>query len=341
MNRPSVSRELFLPLDRAWWDGSRFTLGRWRLRAARPALRGVRLQEPRPANQGPVPERDTQTDLLALIGSVAEMRQVPELAGLVLSEETLVGTQQGTVPGKRVLFGLSCRPGGRFESEEPAAAECHRVLSRAIKRAGFSIAHPREPFDPASGFSGLSQWAAAARLRRKGSRRILLLLLLLLPLLVLFVPIPGTGSIPVPGTRAPAAGSAAGVDQAALDKALSGGGDPYQDLKKLESLTSALSPSQVGSGSGDRTAKMGYVMLQVGTAIYFLSGAWLIWAAEAGILAVIGLLILPGYPLVLASSNWSKTWKPLLIHVVSIVMIIAGVYYIFLPYFRMVNSLLG
>ena len=38
MGRPAVARELFLPLDRAWWDGGRYTLGRWAAQAPRPFL---------------------------------------------------------------------------------------------------------------------------------------------------------------------------------------------------------------------------------------------------------------------------------------------------------------
>jgi hypothetical protein len=184
MGRPAIARELFLPLDQAWWDGSRLTLGAQN-GASRPVQRGVRLQEPRPHVAGPPPERDTQADLGALFGSVAELRKVPELSSLVLSEETLSGVQRGSVPGRRVVFGLRSYPDGRFQSEAEAAGECHRVARRAIERAGYRIEHPREAFRPATGFTGLRDWAAAVRLRRKPDRRRWLLLLLLLPLLLL------------------------------------------------------------------------------------------------------------------------------------------------------------
>src|SRR5438270_1952452 len=142
MGRRAVARELFLPLDRAWWDGGRYTLGRWAAQAPRPRLAGVRLQEPAPAGGGPPPERDTQGDLRALARSVAELRKAPGLAGLVLSEETLAGPQEGATPGKRLLFGLRCPADGRFKGESAAAKECHRAIRRAVERAGYKVEHP-------------------------------------------------------------------------------------------------------------------------------------------------------------------------------------------------------
>jgi hypothetical protein len=184
MTRPAVARELFLPLDQAWWDGGRFTLGRWAKSVPRPSTRGVRLQEPGTGKSGPPAERDTQTDLCSLVDSVTELRRVPELMGIVLADETLIGRQEGAIPGKRVLFGLRCLPNDRFQADGPAAAECHRVIRRAVRRARYVIEHPKEPFLPTSGFEGLRAWAAAVRLRRKPDPR-RWLLLLLLPLLFL------------------------------------------------------------------------------------------------------------------------------------------------------------
>jgi hypothetical protein len=351
MGRPTVSRELFLPLDRAWWDGGRFTLGKWRLRAPRPSLRGVRLQEPRPANQGPPPERDTQADLLALLGSVAELRRVPELSGLVLSDETLVGSQRGTVPGKRILFGLSCPPGGRFDDEPKAAGECHRVLSRALKKAGFAVEQSGQAFNPSSGFDGLRNWAATVRLKRQGRRNswVILALLVLLCVALPFLPIPGTGALPSVGSLSAAGGAPAPVSKLPTG-APPAGSDPFAGIsslpsgKELEQLQKLLPGATAANGekggleSLERGSQSGLTLMQVGTVLYFISGAWLIWAAEAGILSVIGLLIIPAYPLVLARNNWSKTWIPVLLHVASMVMIIAGIYYIFAPYLRLLSA---
>jgi hypothetical protein len=191
MSRPAVARELFLPTDCAWWDGGNYTLGRTRSRTNHPVTTGVRLQEPRSPSPGLLPERDTQQDLGALVESVAELRKVPELSGVVLSPETVVGKQTGTIRGKRVLFGLYCSGDDRFKSEEAAARECHRAIQVALRRAGYAVEHPTAPFDSTTGLSGLADWGRSVRLgRRKFDRR--WLLLLLLPLL-LWLPIRGCG----------------------------------------------------------------------------------------------------------------------------------------------------
>jgi hypothetical protein len=184
MNRPAIARELFLPLEQAWWDGKRLTLGR-QSGASRPVGRGVRLQEPRPDDASSPPERDTQADFRALFASVAELRRQPDLSGLVLSEEALIGKESGAVPGKRIQFGLNCPADGRFQTDASAAGECHRVLKKAVERSGYRVVHPHAPFNPSTGFAGLDQWSHAVRLRRKRDWRPWLLLLLLLPLALL------------------------------------------------------------------------------------------------------------------------------------------------------------
>jgi hypothetical protein len=348
MSRPTIARELFLPVDRAWWDGDRFTLGRWSVSTPRPIHRGVRFQEPRPATLGPPPERDTQCDLLALIGSVAELRTIPEFSSLVLSDETLIGKQQGTVPGKRIVFGLRCPANGQCKAEGAAAAECQRVLNRAIRKAGFAVEHPNESFDSNAGFAGLRDWVGSIRLRRAVRRRAWLALVLLLPLLLFFVPIPGTASVPPgsptagPAGANPASPAAPSTDPAALLKQITNGSDPNQILKDLAGSSSGLPPSLGGTGPPDTMSKYGVLMVEVGTVLYFLSGAWLIWVAPgAGIGAVIGLLVVPGYALLVAKSDWSKTWMPLAVHALSIVMMIAGIYYMVAPYYRMLQGALG
>jgi hypothetical protein len=239
MNRPAIARDLFLPMDQAWWDGGRLTLGPWAASAPRPSVRGIRLQEPRPQGGGPPPEVDTQGDLCTLVSSVAELRRVPQLAGLVLSEETLVGEQSGTVPGKRLLFGLRCPPSGQFDGETPGAAECHRVLRLAVKRAGYIVEHPAQPFNPTTGFDGLRTWAAAVRLRRKRSRKPWLLLLLL-PLLF----------FPVQCLRSWHNSAVPSNPSDASDLAKSPG--TLQDLEKLlQDDGSGKPPSAGGAGGGN------------------------------------------------------------------------------------------
>jgi hypothetical protein len=197
MRRSAVARELFLPTDRARWDGGNYTLGRWARRAQRPVNTGVRLHEPLWPNPGQLPEKDTQNDLHALVRSVAELRKIPELSGVVLSSETLVGTQRGAIPGKRLLFGLRCSASGRFKNERSAAKACYRAMRKAVSRAGYIIEYPTSGFDPGTGLDGLAEWTRSVLLRRrKVDRR--WYLLLLLPLLLL---IPGVrGCLPEPAT---------------------------------------------------------------------------------------------------------------------------------------------
>lgn len=338
MSRPEVARELFLPIELAWWDGGRFTLGRWGRTAPRPSICGVRLQEPRPSSSGPPPERDTQGDLCALVNSVAELRRVPELAALVLSDETLVGRQAGSIPGKRVLFGLRCSPNGRFQADVPAAAECHRVMQRAVKRAGFAIEYPKQAFNATTGFDGLREWAGAVRLRRSRSGRGWLLLLFLLPCLLL-LPIPGTPSASV---MAPGASS----EMDSLLKSIGGKEGEYQKLlKDLGGSTQAVPPSVGGTGAvvaaADRAFALAKWLSIVGTAAYVVGGAWLLWVAtDVGVGSVVGLLLIPGYALVPARTNWPKTWLPFVIHMAGMVMIVAGVYYLVAAFYRMFQPLL-
>src|SRR5262249_57895168 len=106
--------------------------GRGPPRARPPRLAGARLQEPGPAAAGAPPERDTQADLRALVGSVAELRRAPGLEGLVLSAEALAARQAGAVPGTRLVFGLRLPAGGRGRPEAAAARACHPALPAAV-----------------------------------------------------------------------------------------------------------------------------------------------------------------------------------------------------------------
>jgi hypothetical protein len=403
MSQPAVARELFLPLNRAWWDGGRFTLGRLARKFPPPTLSGVRLQEPRSAKQGPPPERDTQSDLSALVGSLVELRRVPEFAAMVLSGEMLIGRQKGTVPGKRVQFGLSCAAGGPFQAEANAAAQCHRVLRKAVRQAGFALDFPRDPFDPSSGFAGLRNWASVMRLRRSRARRAWLVFLLLLPFLLLpflmRLSIPGTPSMTallgssaspgaMPGTSPMPMPTAPGIPkpgqptlgQPALGQPKTAPNQarpafpaappklptpvqpqPAQNvppnpniddlryaeelMKKMQGLAGdpgKMSDPLSAIGGGDPMADRGRWLVEIGTIAYFVGGAWLIWAApDAGIGAVIGLLLVPAYGLVIARSSWSKTWLPLLVHMAGLLLVIVGIYYVFAPMFRALQALTG
>jgi hypothetical protein len=95
-------------------------------------------------------------------------------------------------------------------------------------------------------------------------------------------------------------------------------------------------------GGGDPMADRGRWLIEIGTIAYFVGGAWLIWAApDAGIGAVIGLLLVPAYGLIIARSSWSKTWLPLLVHMAGLLLVIAGIYYVFAPMFRALQALTG
>jgi hypothetical protein len=192
-----VVREFFLPADRAQWVGRRYTLGRWAARALRPHNIGVRLQEPYASGPSQTPQADTQNDLGKLVRSVAELRKIPELAGVVLSRESLVGIQQGTMPGKRIQFGLECPADGRYLDEKAAAHECYQALRWSLFWAGYAVEHPTTGFDPSTGLAGLAAWARNVLLRRRRqiSRR---WFLVLIPLLLVGLGV--RGCLPNPAT---------------------------------------------------------------------------------------------------------------------------------------------
>lgn len=199
LRRANVVREFFLPADRARWIDRRYTLGRWDARALRPHNTGVRLQEPYASGHGRTPELDTQNDLGKLVRSIAELRKIPELAGVVLSRESLVGSQQGTMPGKRIQFGLECPADGRYLDEKAAARECYRALRRSLFWAGYAVEHPTTGFDPSTGLAGLAAWARTVLLRRRRQipRR---WFLVLIPLLFVGLGVGVRSCLPNPAT---------------------------------------------------------------------------------------------------------------------------------------------
>ncbi|MDW8267147.1 MAG: vWA domain-containing protein [Gemmataceae bacterium] len=193
LNRPTIAKEFFLPLERAGWEGEVYTLGRGQ--PLRPSISGVRLQEPDRNKQDSAREKACQIDLTALVKSIMEMRRTTALAGVVLSPEVQVGRDASQPGCKRIIFGLACPADGRFKSDEAAVAECHRQILHGITRAGFVVEHPKM-FDPKTGFKGLLAWTNDVRLRRRlvplSPWTLLLLALLLLPLLFLAAPRGGT-----------------------------------------------------------------------------------------------------------------------------------------------------
>lgn len=186
MALPSVAREMFLPFGRARWEGGRYTLGRGERETVKPTISGVRVQEPDPNNVDMHREKGCQRDLVAVIRSVVELRRMPQLAGVALGgpRDVLVGPQAGEPHCKRVLFGLSCPADGRFRSETEAAAECHRQIIAAGRKARYQLREEVPPYDSLTGFKGLLQWAELVRWKRR-RRSPWWLLLLLLPLLFL------------------------------------------------------------------------------------------------------------------------------------------------------------
>ncbi len=188
MALPSVAREMFLPFGRARWEGGRYTLGRGERKTLKPTISGLRVQEPDPNNVDMHRERGCQRDLVAVIRSVAELRKTPKLAGVVLGnpKDVLVGTQSGQPYCQRVLFGLICPADGPYRSENEAAAECHRQIVAAGRKAQHDLRDEVPPYDPLTGFAGLLRWAEGVRWKRRRSPwwpLLLLLPLFFLPLM--------------------------------------------------------------------------------------------------------------------------------------------------------------
>jgi len=179
LQNPAISRELFLPVERCRWDGQRYTLGEGGAGKAPGQYTGVRLVEPDASNRDKAREKTTQTDLVGLIKSVMELRKSPQLAGVALSSEMIVGRDPGGT--QRARFGLYLPPDGRFKNEVDAARETHRHIRGAMRKARFRIESPTH-FDANGGFRGLLDWAGQLRLKKLGVPKILKLLGLLLAL---------------------------------------------------------------------------------------------------------------------------------------------------------------
>jgi hypothetical protein len=187
MRRPDVVAEYFFPLGYAHWDKGRFILPKHLNAEVRSAISGVRLQTQDP--QDPSVARQCQQDLGNLISSLMQLRAMPQLQGLILSERFLITPQAGSGNAVRIKFGLQSNPRYGEQYETRAARCCYRRLKRAIHKAGFAV-KATQVFKPKTGMAGLLQWADTLYL---SARRPLwpwfLVLLLLLPVAYYFIPL--------------------------------------------------------------------------------------------------------------------------------------------------------
>ena len=162
LTAPGVFAGGFLPFERAEWRGDRYSLGKAAGKTPKDLFDGVRLQVADPRNIDRSRERAVQHDLSSVVKSLERLRSHPELAGVVLSPEMIVGRDPAKV--SRVRFGLANPANGAFTNEAAAAAECHAIIRRAIRSAGLSVASS-SPCDTAAGFKGLQAWTDGIRLR--------------------------------------------------------------------------------------------------------------------------------------------------------------------------------
>jgi fibronectin type 3 domain-containing protein len=162
LTAPGVFAGGFLPFERAEWRGDRYSLGKAAGKTPKDLFDGVRLQAADPRNIDRSRERAVQHDLSSVVKSLERLRSHPELAGVVLSPEMIVGRDPAGV--SRVRFGLANPANGAFRSEAAAAAECHSVIRRAVRSAGLSVASS-SPCDTAAGLKGLQAWTDGIRLR--------------------------------------------------------------------------------------------------------------------------------------------------------------------------------
>ncbi len=147
----------------------------------RSTIGGVRFQSGERSEPGTGAVTDCQTDVVRLVQSLAIIRRDPELAQAVLSKDVLLHRQLGRAGVKRAKFGLFIPVDGRFRDDSDAARENQLRINRAIRKAGFAIVEPEEPFESRTGMEGLQAWSKRLMLRKR--RNYWWLLLLLLPML--------------------------------------------------------------------------------------------------------------------------------------------------------------
>lgn len=158
MRQSDFSSELFISPAHASWVEGRFRLEREEQGRARTDISGVRLQAADSRGEDLSQERQVQTDVVNLIGSLGKLRQLPGLEGAVLSKQALRIRQPIRGVGTRVKFGLRCPPESKYVDGSKAAAACHASIVSSIRRSGFVIEQPKEKFDPAGGLTGLEDW---------------------------------------------------------------------------------------------------------------------------------------------------------------------------------------
>ncbi|MDM8559918.1 hypothetical protein [Candidatus Parabeggiatoa sp. HSG14] len=177
MQQLEIASEFFFPLEHAAWYQGYFSLKKDDIAEVRTKLSGVRFQVADLRHGNIEPEHQCQQDVVNLIQSLIRLREIPELANVVLSGEILT-ISQPLRSGTCVKFGLYLDPNGRFNDETAAARVCHRSIIRAVQKSGFTIASPKT-FDSETGMNGLSEWGSQLQLRRRHKSWLFLLLLLL------------------------------------------------------------------------------------------------------------------------------------------------------------------
>lgn len=182
MERSDFPNDLFVP-----WTVTKWRKGRQEVLRNKPAgqIVGVRMQADSDPEKDRTRSRETQHDLVRLVGGIRTLRAEPGLEASVLAPSTAQRRQPLGSVGRRARFCVECVTDSGCKHDQEAAKVCHQRIERATRRSGFEIEVP-ETFDPISGMEGLQRWAEQVEMRRR-RRPLWWLLLLLLPLLALLL----------------------------------------------------------------------------------------------------------------------------------------------------------